>query len=47
MKAVSRMGGITYGRTIDGVEIPRPDYEATVAKNEEAKKLVKPKVDGQ
>ncbi|KAI9055460.1 hypothetical protein LZ554_000414 [Drepanopeziza brunnea f. sp. 'monogermtubi'] len=47
MKAVSRMGGITYGRAIDGVEILRPDYESTVMKNEEAKKFVKPKLDGQ
>ncbi|CAL3965098.1 hypothetical protein PZA11_002076 [Diplocarpon coronariae] len=47
LKAISRMGGITYGRTIDGVEIPRPDYEETVVKNKEAQKFVKPKVDGQ
>ena len=32
----------------DGLfEIPRPDYDETVKNNEEAKKLVKPKVDGQ
>jgi hypothetical protein len=29
------------------MELQRPDYEETVGKNEEAKKLVKPKVDGQ
>lgn len=47
LKPISRMGGITYGRTTEGIELPRPDYTETVAKNEEAKKLVKPKVDGQ
>jgi len=26
LKPVSRLGGITYGRTITGYEIPRPDY---------------------
>jgi hypothetical protein len=41
------MGGITYGRVTEGVEIPRPDYTESVERNEEAKKLVKPKVDGQ
>ena len=44
---MSRLGGITYGRLTEGMEIPRPDYDETVGKNEEAKKLVKPKVDGQ
>ena len=44
---MSRLGGITYGRTTEGLEIPRPDYDETVKNNEEAKKLVKPKVDGQ
>ncbi|KAH7418374.1 flavoprotein-like protein oxygenase [Cadophora sp. MPI-SDFR-AT-0126] len=47
LKPISRLGGITYGRTTEGTEIPRPDFEETVVKNEEAKKLVKPKVDGQ
>lgn len=41
------MGGITYGRTTEGTEIPRPDYEETVVKVEDAKKFVKPKVEGQ
>ncbi len=41
------MGGITYGRVTEGIEILRPDYGETVEKNEEAQKLVKPKVDGQ
>lgn len=44
---MSRLGGITYGRTTEGIEIPRPDYEETVTKSEEAKKFIKPKVAGQ
>jgi len=44
---MSRLGGITYGRTTEGVEIPRPDYNETVLNDEEAKKLVKPKADEQ
>ena len=44
---MSRLGGITYGRVTEGIEIPRPDYDESVGKNEEAKKLVKPKADGQ
>ncbi|KAF4634414.1 hypothetical protein G7Y89_g3690 [Cudoniella acicularis] len=47
LKPMSRLGGITYGRTTDGIELPRPDYAQTVENNEEAKKLLKPKVDGQ
>lgn len=41
------MGGITYSRSTEGIELPRPDYTESVEKNEEAKKLLKPKVDGQ
>jgi len=47
LKPISRLGGITYGRTTEGTEIPRPDYTETVENNEEAKKLVKSKADGQ
>ncbi|TVY92284.1 Uncharacterized protein LAWI1_G002120 [Lachnellula willkommii] len=47
LKPISRLGGMTYGRTTEGFEILRPDYEKTVANNEEAKKLVKPKLEGQ
>ncbi|PQE12986.1 flavo oxygenase protein [Rutstroemia sp. NJR-2017a BBW] len=47
LRPMSRLGGITYGRTTEGIELPRPDYESSVTKSEEAKKLVKPKVDGQ
>ncbi|CAG8957328.1 hypothetical protein HYFRA_00010751 [Hymenoscyphus fraxineus] len=45
LKPISRLGGITYGRTIDALEIPRPDYEESVKQSEETKKLVKPKLD--
>ncbi|KAH6681881.1 hypothetical protein B0J14DRAFT_577384 [Halenospora varia] len=47
LKPMSRLGGITYGRTTEGIEIPRPDWAETVENNEEVKQLVKPKVDGQ
>lgn len=33
LKAVSRLGGIGYGRTTEGFELPRPDWEK-VAKKE-------------
>ncbi|KAI4123945.1 MAG: hypothetical protein LQ347_005933 [Umbilicaria vellea] len=46
LRPMSRLGGITYGRTVEGIEIPRPDFsEAT--KPEEMKPLIKPKVEGQ
>ncbi len=44
---MSRLGGITYGRVTEGMEIPRPDYQESVAHNEEAKKFVKPTIEGQ
>jgi hypothetical protein len=44
---MSRLGGITYGRVTEGMEIPRPDYEESVKHNEEAQKLLKPKLEGQ
>lgn len=44
---MARLGGITYGRLTEGLEIPRPDWTETVENNEEAKKLVRPKVEGQ
>ncbi|PSS18662.1 hypothetical protein M430DRAFT_102175 [Amorphotheca resinae ATCC 22711] len=47
LRPISRLGGITYGRLTESVEIPRPDYNDTVVKNEEARKLVKAKVEGQ
>jgi hypothetical protein len=44
---MSRVGGISYARLTEGLEIPRPDYSESVDNNEEAKKLLKAKVDGQ
>jgi hypothetical protein len=26
LRPISRLGGITYGRTIEGFELPRPDF---------------------
>ncbi|KAK9474927.1 uncharacterized protein V1510DRAFT_411020 [Dipodascopsis tothii] len=34
LKPVSRLGGITYGRTLVGYEMPRPDWAAESAKAE-------------
>lgn len=42
MKPISRLGGITYGRTTQGFELPRPDYDE-VTKDPEAAKLAQPK----
>lgn len=30
MRPVSRLGGITYGRTTQAFELPRPDFEKDV-----------------
>ena len=46
LKPMSRLGGISYGRTTEGLEIPRPEWEEET-KSEEVKKRVKPKADGQ
>lgn len=46
LRPMSRLGGITYCRTLMGMEIPRPEFSAAEG-DEEAKKLVQPKVDGQ
>jgi len=45
LRPVSRFGGISYGRTTQAFEIPRPDFNALV--EEFGNELVKPKVDGQ
>lgn len=44
---MSRLGGITYGRLVEGMEIPRPDFEEAVEKDEEARKLIMAKMEGQ
>lgn len=34
LKPVSRLGGITYGRTAQGYEKPRPDFKSEAEKPE-------------
>lgn len=46
LKPVSRLGGITYGRTISGYELPRPDFEAAKGAGE-LDGLIEKKVEGQ
>lgn len=38
---MSRLGGITYGRTVDGIELLRPDFEKDLGGIEEYKRLEK------
>ncbi|KAK6464691.1 hypothetical protein DFJ63DRAFT_311987 [Scheffersomyces coipomensis] len=40
LKPVSRLGGITFGRTISGYEALRPDYEKDVVNNDAAKEFL-------
>ncbi|KAI5952328.1 hypothetical protein KGF54_003194 [Candida jiufengensis] len=40
LKPVSRLGGITYARTVQGYEKPRPDFDKEIEK-EEVKDLLK------
>ena len=46
LRPMSRLGGITYGRTVEACEIPRLDF---AEKKEDAKKdgLLKPKTEDQ
>jgi len=46
LKPMSRLGGITYGRMAEGVEIPRPEW-SEMRETAEARGIVKPKQDGQ
>ncbi|KAL8662231.1 MAG: hypothetical protein Q9202_004913 [Teloschistes flavicans] len=46
LKPMSRLGGIMYGRTTEGCELPRPDYEEKKGSGE-TEGLIKAKVDGQ
>lgn len=39
LRPISRLGGITYGRTIEGFEIPRPDFEKDLGGSEAYQKL--------
>jgi len=48
LRPISRLGGITYGRTVDALEIPRPSYDEEMQKKrDEIEPLLKAKVDGQ
>lgn len=46
LRPISRLGGITYGRLTEGLEIPRPDFNEQM-KGGEFEHLKKPKVEGQ
>ena len=46
LRPMSRLGGIMYGRTVDGVEIPRLDFDEAVKKGGK-EELIKDKVEGQ
>lgn len=37
LKPVGRMGGITFSRTTEGFELPRPEYDEVVKDPEVAK----------
>lgn len=49
LRPVARLGGITYARTLNGFEIPRPvlKKEKENGKIDESGELLRPKVDGQ
>ncbi len=38
---MSRLGGITYGRMTEGIEIPRPDFQRDLGGQEGYDKLVR------
>lgn len=46
LRPMSRLGGITYARTTEGLELPRPEFDEAT-KKEEVKPLVKSKAEGQ
>lgn len=46
LRPISRLGGITYGRLLEGIELPRPEWEE-IQKDAEPAGLVKPKLDSQ
>jgi len=43
---MARLGGITYSRVVDGMELLRPEYDQMMT-SEDAQKLAKPKAEGQ
>jgi len=46
LRPMSRLGGITYGRLLEGIELPRPEWEEA-KKREGVEAHIKPKADGQ
>ncbi|KAF2769340.1 hypothetical protein EJ03DRAFT_272293 [Teratosphaeria nubilosa] len=46
LRPMSRLGGITYGRLLEGIELPRPEWEE-LRKDAEPAGLAKPKAEGQ
>jgi flavin reductase (DIM6/NTAB) family NADH-FMN oxidoreductase RutF len=46
LRPIARLGGITYSRVLEGIELPRPDWEE-LKKDAEAAGLVKAKRDDQ
>ena len=46
LRPMSRLGGITYGRTVEACEIPRPDY-AEKKREGETDGLLKPRREDQ
>ena len=46
LRPMSRLGGITYGRLLEGIEIPRPDW-GDVKEEAEKAGLNKAKAEGQ
>jgi flavin reductase (DIM6/NTAB) family NADH-FMN oxidoreductase RutF len=43
LRPMSRLGGITYGRVTEGIELPRPDWKEQMSGGK-AEGLIKPKV---
>ena len=45
---MSRLGGITYARVVDGLELTRPNWDETIKKDPGYfKRFAVPKVEGQ
>ena len=47
LRPMSRLGGIMYGRTVDGFEIPRPVFKQEKEQGKVKDELIQPKVEGQ
>ncbi|ODV68945.1 hypothetical protein HYPBUDRAFT_152202 [Hyphopichia burtonii NRRL Y-1933] len=41
LKPVTRLGGISYGRILEGFELPRPEYKKDILDHEEYRNLTK------